>query len=82
MPETEQRKKAMDGLFRVIQVSTRRCDVFARFSASQYVLLLPTTSIENCDLVLKRISRMYKQNFRVAGIDMHTKIQPLETGSV
>ncbi|MDR2909583.1 MAG: SARP family transcriptional regulator [Oscillospiraceae bacterium] len=82
MPDAELRKKAMDGLFRVMQVSTRRCDVFARFSASQYVLLLPTTSIENCDLVLKRIARMYKQNFRVGGIEMHTNIQPLDSGAL
>lgn len=78
MPDKGLRKKAMEGLFRVIQVSTRRCDVFARFSASQYVVILPTTSMENCDIVKKRIFDTYKEFFPLPDVKLHAAIQMMD----
>lgn len=77
VPDSELRKKAMDGLFKVIQNSTRRCDVFARFSATQYVLILPTTSPENCEMIMGRIVRQFRHDYRTRPIEVHTKIQPI-----
>lgn len=76
-PEAEMRKQAMNSLFEMIQSSTRRCDVFARFSATQYVLILPTTSMENSEMVMARIVRQYQQDNRLGSIEIHTKIQPI-----
>jgi len=78
MPDPEQRKGAMSALFGAVQKNTRRCDVFARFSASQYILLLSTTSTDGCDIALRRVSKMYKQNYKAADIEVHTKIELLE----
>ena len=78
IPDGDLRKKAMDGLFKVIQTSTRKYDVFARFSATQYVLLLPTSNFENCNNVLKRIVKQYKQTYRVKSVDINYTIQPLD----
>lgn len=52
--------KGMDGLNEAIRSSLRRGDVYSRYSVSQYMLLLPTATYENCEMVLKRIV----QNFR------------------
>jgi len=82
VPDEELRKRAMDGLFRVIQNSTRSCDVFARFSATQYVLILPTTSKENCAMVMERISKQYKKEYKVKSVEVHFKIQPIDPAEI
>jgi len=78
MPVSEFLKKALTALFHSIQKNTRRCDVFARFSASQYVLLLATNSIENCNIVLERVSEMYKKSCNIPEVEVHTNVQYLE----
>lgn len=78
IPDSETRKKTMDGLFRIVQTSTRSCDVFARFSATQYVLILPTTSLENSEAVMDRIQKKYMQEYKERDVELHTKIQPID----
>jgi DNA-binding SARP family transcriptional activator len=76
--ETKTRGKVMDGLHTVIRQSLRKGDVYSRFSASQYVLMLPGLTYENCEMVMSRIHKRYKQSFRVKGVSIQTRIQPLE----
>jgi DNA-binding SARP family transcriptional activator len=70
--------KAMVGLYEIIQRSLRKGDVFSRFSASQYVLMLPNLTFENCEMVMARITKKYKQNYRPKGVAIVSKVQPLE----
>ncbi|MDL2232470.1 winged helix-turn-helix domain-containing protein [Ruminococcaceae bacterium OttesenSCG-928-L11] len=70
--------KVMDGLYDIIQSSLRKGDVFSRFSASQYVLMLPSLTYENCEMVMSRIIKKYKQSYRPKGIVILSKVQPLE----
>jgi len=76
-PDSDTRKKVMDGLFRVIRESTRRCDVYARFSTTQYVLILPSRSLEDCEMVVERIAGNYRRNYKIKSAELHTKIQPI-----
>lgn len=65
----------MDALLETARRSLRKGDVLARFSASQYVLLLPTVTYENGRMVLSRI----ESNFaRVCpGAELGGKLRPL-----
>lgn len=70
--------KVMDGLYDVVQSSLRKGDVFARFSATQYVLMLPTLTYENCAMVMDRIVKRYKQLYRTKNVGIFAKVQPLD----
>jgi DNA-binding SARP family transcriptional activator len=70
--------KAMVGLYDIVQRSLRKGDVFSRFSASQYVLMLPNLTYENCEMVMARITKKYKQSYRSKGVVIVSKVQPLE----
>ncbi|WRS27465.1 BTAD domain-containing putative transcriptional regulator [Oscillospiraceae bacterium MB08-C2-2] len=70
--------KAMDGLFCIIRDSLRKGDIYARFSTSQYVLMLPTLTYENCERVLGRIVKKYKQTYRPKTTMIHVKLRPLD----
>ncbi len=69
--------KAMEKLHEMVMLSLRRGDVFSRYSVSQYLMLLPTTTYENADMVLQRILRSFrKENPRSPAILRYT-LQPL-----
>ena len=64
----KQQNAAMGQLRKAIQFSLRRGDVFTRYSVTQYLILLPTISYENCEMVLKRIVKNFKAD------NPHTKV--------
>ncbi len=55
--------KGMDLLRSSIRSSLRRVDVFCRYSISQYMLLLPTATYENGEMVLKRITQNFHKTY-------------------
>jgi GGDEF domain-containing protein len=67
----------MDNLYDVIKGSLRRGDVFSRFSSTQFVLMLPTLTYENCEMVMERVIRRYKQTYRAKAADIIASVQPL-----
>jgi GGDEF domain-containing protein len=67
----------MDSLFEVIKSSLRRGDVFSRFSVTQFVLMLPTLTYENCEMVMERVIRRYKQAYRAKAAEIVANVQPL-----
>ena len=77
MIEVRQQSHVMDYLFELIQSSLRKGDVFAKFSAAQYVLMLPTLTYENCDMVMGRIIKRFRQANRAKSITIRAKIHPL-----
>ena len=68
---------AMGQLRNAIQYSLRRGDVFTRYSVSQYLILLPTISMENCEMVLKRILHNFRINNPHTKVTVTYKMQPL-----
>jgi DNA-binding SARP family transcriptional activator len=70
--------KAMDSLFDIIKNSLRMGDVFSRYSACQYVLMVPALTYENCVMVMERITGRFRQANRGKTLSVQTKIQPLD----
>lgn len=78
IPEAAALSKAMDQLLQSACQSLRKGDIVSRFSATQYVLMLPTLTYENCQRVLSRIVKRFKLHCRSKEIKLHTTLQPLE----
>lgn len=55
--------KAMDEMNETIRSSLRRGDVFTRYSISQYMILLPTATYENGEIVLRRIAQTFRKQY-------------------
>lgn len=55
--------RAMDELGESIRNSLRRGDIYCRYSVSQYLILLPTATFENGEMVLKRIIHNFKKEY-------------------
>ncbi len=77
-PSISLMNKSMDKVKSAIQSSLRRGDVAALFSPSQYVLMLPTLTFENGQMVMERIIRRFKKdNPRLQAMLLH-RLQPLD----
>lgn len=50
----------IDKLMDCVKSTLRRGDVFARFSISQLIIMLPMTTMENAEMVLSRIVKRYR----------------------
>lgn len=78
IPSIEHLGDAMETLKTVVGRALRKGDLFARYSNSQYVLMLPGTSYENGCMIGERIIGAYKKN-RISGrVKLHYKLQPLD----
>ena len=78
IPSKEYLAEAMDALKNSIGKSLRKCDLFSRYSHSQFVVMLPDISYENGCKVGKRIEGAYKKNKVGRTVTMHYKLQPLD----
>jgi hypothetical protein len=76
-PQLKILKKAMDRLRETISQSLRRGDVFTRFSVSQYLLMLPSTTFENGEAVMKRIARQFRKDNPKIPIQISYSLQPV-----
>lgn len=70
--------REMKNLLEVASSSLRNCDVMARFSPTQYVLLLPTVTYESGQMVLDRICRAYRRKFPRSKMEVVGKVRPLQ----
>ena len=70
--------KAMDDLVRAINDTLRKGDVYSRYSVSQYVLLLPSASYENVEMVMKRISSSFYRKHLKKDITLSYSMLPLD----
>jgi DNA-binding SARP family transcriptional activator len=64
-----------------IQGSLRSGDVFTRYSANQFLLMLPSASFENAGKVLERIVRHFKGSYPKTGVALLCSVLPLETAT-
>ena len=70
-------KRAMEHLDDAIAASLRRGDVYTRYSVSQYLILLPSASYEDGDMVMNRIVRNYKKSYNRKELSLIYSLQPL-----
>lgn len=68
----------MDKLAACIQSSLRRGDVAAKFSISQFVLLLPTSSAANGAIALERIAGQFAERYPRCPLELTWDIEPME----
>ena len=60
--ETKQLNRIMVRLGDVLSSSLRARDVYSRYSASQYVILLTNTTSEQAEMVMNRILKHFKRD--------------------
>ena len=77
-PSVKTMNRAMEDLMAAINDTLRKGDVFSRYSISQYVILLPTTTFENVEMIMKRISSAFYRRYMKKDIGLQYKLQPLD----
>ena len=69
--------KAMRDLLAVLQISLRRGDTVSRYSAAQYVLLLPSVTFETGKMVLERVKKAFYHMHLKSPMMLNYKLRPL-----
>lgn len=73
--------RAAERMKMVIQGSLRASDIFSRYSVSQYVVLIPAATYENCEAVMERITRAFNKGYvrkDVAAVSRITAVFPAD----
>lgn len=73
--------RAAERLKMVIQSSLRASDIFSRYSVSQYVVLIPAATYENCEAVMARITQAFNKGYvrrDVAAVSQVTAVLPAD----
>lgn len=68
----------MDQLQDVLIHSLRRGDVVSKYSAAQFVILLPAANYEDSLMVMGRIETAFRRQYRLNGHKLNCKIRELE----
>lgn len=76
-PGHRSRLTCMTRLSEVIQSSLRQGDLYTRYSVTQYLALLQSTSYENGQMVLDRIQRGFKAAYPKSGFLLQCSMLPL-----
>lgn len=69
--------KGMEALGDSVCSSLRRGDVYSRYSVSQYILLLPTATYENGEVVLKRIIQNFRKSYTRKDMNVSYSLQAI-----
>lgn len=78
-PESDQRiLHCMQMLKPIILNCLRKSDTVARYSYSQYVLMLPTQTCENGMMVVRRILRRFKSEMKTEAVTLTAKLNPIK----
>ncbi len=72
------RSNTMERLREVIAHALRRGDVFARYSLTQYLILLPASSYENGEKVLRRVVRSFNHAYPKAPVLLTYAVLPVD----
>lgn len=74
--------KAMEALKQVLHMCLRVGDVAARYSESQYIILLPTCTKESAEIVANRIKSKFKSEYKnFSSIQVKIDIEPVFRGN-
>ena len=77
-PSLKQLQQYMDKLRACILSSLRRGDIVAQYSIAQFILLLPTTTVENCQMVLERILSHFQEQHPRCPLQIEYSIQSMD----
>lgn len=77
MPGIELLKTAMNDLRDAALASLRKGDVVAAFSSAQLVLMLPLTTRENAEMVLRRILTGFQKRHKIWDCRIDTKLREI-----
>jgi len=69
----------MEKLQSCVKKTLRENDVFARYSVSQFILMLPLTTFENADKALKRVVKAFHRQYPYCNLEVHSALLPLES---
>lgn len=72
--------RAMDELGEAIKGSLRRGDAYSRYSVSQYLILLPTATYENGEMILNRIIHNFKKAYSRKDLAITFSLQSILPG--
>lgn len=78
VPEQEYLTAGMAKLKDVIGSALRKGDLFAQYSCTQFVVMLPNLTYENGVMVGNRITSAFKKQSVSKYVKMHFKLQPLD----
>ena len=67
----------MEHLNHAIRDSLRCSDVYTRYSISQYIILLPTVTMEKGEMVMKRILGNFRRLYSRKDLIVDYKLQPV-----
>ena len=81
LPAQNPLNKAMERLKNSISCSLRGSDVFARYSISQYIVMLPNISEQHCDMVLKRIEKNFRRENTNKDIELNFRFSNSSSGN-
>ena len=74
--------KAMEALKQVLHMCLRVGDVAARYSESQYIILLPKCTKESAEIVANRIKSKFKSEYKnFSSIQVKIDIEPVFRGN-
>lgn len=78
-PELYLLNETMEQLLLLLRQSLRSGDIIARYSAAQYVLMLPWANYEDGAVIIERIIRAFYRNYRNNQLKLSYKLKPLDT---
>ena len=74
----DKNEQMMDILNDVLIGCLRRGDVVARYSPSQYIVMLPTVTYENSDIIIKRVRKAFGEMYKGSVVTLECKVTPIE----
>lgn len=77
-PKADYLARAMSLLLEATHASLRRGDVVSRLSPSQYILMLPTVTVENSERVIERIIEKFFHVSPFRSLLLDGRLQPLD----
>ena len=77
IPDTRLLQKVMTTLREVVLDSLRKGDVVSAYSANQLVLMLPMTTYENGEMILRRILAAFTKKHRSRDCFVDTKLREI-----
>lgn len=77
LPEQKLLNKSMEQLHDCISTSLRDSDIFARYSLSQFIIMLPNTDNNNGDLIMNRIIANYRKSYPRTNVILSYQFQPI-----
>jgi len=78
VPSVKMLNSFMDKLKECIKISLRENDVFAQYSVSQFIMLLPLTTFENGEKAVNRILKLFVKHYPYCNLKILHSIIPLD----